>query len=206
VIAQAKKDGIMDSVIEAAQKSPVYKMAVDWKLALPLHPEYRTLPMVWYVPSLSPIQSAVDAGTLGMAGVIPDIKSLRIPLKYLANLLTAGDEKPIIRALERLLAMRAYKRAQNVEGVEDLAVLQQVGLTKKQVDEMYRYLAIANYEDRFVIPTGHREMNVPQAFGEKSGCGFTFGNGCSTGNSDVNMFGAKKIARRDVIKTFKVGN
>ena len=23
---------------------------------------------------------------------------------------------------------------------------------------MYRYLAIANYEDRFVIPTSHREL------------------------------------------------
>ncbi|PIN63767.1 respiratory nitrate reductase subunit beta, partial [Klebsiella pneumoniae] len=28
-------------------------MAMDWNLALPLHPEYRTLPMVWYVPPLS---------------------------------------------------------------------------------------------------------------------------------------------------------
>ena len=71
---------------------------------------------------------------------------------------------------------------------------------------MYRYLAIANYEDRFVIPTGHREMNVPEAYAEKSGCGFTFGNGCSTGNSDVNMFGAKKVARRDIIKTYNVGD
>ena len=52
MIAQARKDGVADSVIEAAQKSPVYKLAVDWKLALPLHPEYRTLPMVWYVPPL----------------------------------------------------------------------------------------------------------------------------------------------------------
>ena len=208
VIKQARKDGIADSIIEAAQKSPVYKMAVDWKLALPLHPEYRTLPMVWYVPSLSPIQSAADAGalgTVGKAGVIPDIRSLRIPMKYLANLLTAGDEEPIARALERLLAMRAYKRAENVEGIEDLQVLEDAGLTKKQADEMYRYLAIANYEDRFVIPTGHREMNVPEAYGEKSGCGFTFGNGCSDGHSDVNMFGGKKITRRNIIKTVNVG-
>ncbi len=42
VIEQALKDGIPQSVIEAAQQSPVYKMAMDWKLALPLHPEYRT--------------------------------------------------------------------------------------------------------------------------------------------------------------------
>ena len=44
--------------LEAARRSPVYKMAMDWKIAFPLHPEYRTLPMVWYVPPLSPIQSA----------------------------------------------------------------------------------------------------------------------------------------------------
>lgn len=36
VIEQALKDGIPQSVIDAAQQSPVYKMAMDWKLALPL--------------------------------------------------------------------------------------------------------------------------------------------------------------------------
>ena len=101
--------------------------------------------------------------------------------------------------------MRAYKRAEHVEGVEDLEVLKQAGLTKKVADDMYRYLAIANYEDRYVIPTGHREMNVPEAYAEKSGCGFTFGNGCSSGNNDMNMFGAKKITKRNVIKTFNAG-
>jgi nitrate reductase beta subunit len=25
-------------------------MAMEWKVAFPLHPEYRTLPMVWYIP------------------------------------------------------------------------------------------------------------------------------------------------------------
>ena len=39
-------------------RSPVWKMAMEWKVAFPLHPEYRTLPMVWYVPPLSPIQAA----------------------------------------------------------------------------------------------------------------------------------------------------
>ncbi len=42
---------------------------------------------------------------------------------------------------------------------------------------MYRYLAIANYEDRFVIPTSHREL-AEDAFPERNGCGFTFGDGC----------------------------
>ncbi len=191
VIEQARKDGIPDSVIAAAQKSPVYKMAMDWKLALPLHPEYRTLPMVWYVPPLSPIQTAHEAGHIGSSGVIPDVKSLRIPVKYLANMLTAGDEKPVVRALERMLAMRAYMRARHVEGVKDLDVLKQADLTEAQALEMYRYLAIANYEDRFVIPTAHREEAL-NAFPERGGCGFSFGNGCSDGNSVVNMFGGRK--------------
>jgi len=207
VIAQAKKDGVADSVIKAAQESPVYKLAVDWKLALPLHPEYRTLPMVWYVPSLSPIQTAAEAGDIGYvgkSGVIPDVDSLRIPMKYLANLLTAGDEKPVALALKRLLAMRAYKRGQNVDGIEDTDVLDDVGLTKKQVEEMYRYLAIANYEDRFVIPTGHRELNVPEAYEEQNGCGFTFGNGCGTGSSKLNMFGGKKSNQREIMIAVEV--
>lgn len=203
VIEEALKQGIPQNVIEAAQQSPVYKLAMDWKLALPLHPEYRTLPMVWYVPPLSPIQNAAAAGTVGMNGVIPDVDSLRIPLRYLANMLTAGDEKPVKRALKRLLAMRAFKRSQQVEGVQDLQVLEDVGLSVPQVEEMYRYLAIANYEDRFVVPSAHREDAMSDAFAERSGCGFSFGSGCS-GSSDTNMFGAKKANRRDVLKTVQI--
>ena len=204
VIAQARKDGIPDSVLESAQQSPVYKLAVDWKLALPLHPEYRTLPMVWYVPPLSPIQGAADSGTIGMSGVIPDVDSLRIPIQYLANMLTAGDEAPVRLALKRLLAMRAYKRSQHVEKQEELAVLEDVGLSVAQAEEMYRYLAIANYEDRFVVPTAHREQALEYAQAEANGCGFSFGNGCSDGNSDVNLFGGKKANRKDIISSVQI--
>jgi nitrate reductase beta subunit len=109
-----------------------------------------------------------------------------------------------VLALKRLLAMRAYKRSQNVEGVEDMDVLEDVGLSKQQVEEMYRYLAIANYEDRFVIPTGHRELNVPEAYEESNGCGFSFGNGCGTGNSKMNMFGAKKSNQREIMIAVEV--
>src|SRR5690606_39536722 len=101
---------------------------------------------------------------------------LRIPVRYLANLLTAGEEQPVIAALEKMIAMRAFKRAQHVDGVEDLAVLEQAGLTVAQVEDMYRYMAIANYEDRFVIPTSHRAY-AEEAYDMKGGCGFTFGNG-----------------------------
>ena len=197
VQAAARRDGIADDWIEAARRSPVYAMCKRWRIALPLHPEYRTLPMVWYVPPLSPIQAAAESGKMGMNGIIPDTQSLRIPIKYLANLLSAGKEAPIVTALDRLLAMRAYMRGKSVDGIANSSVLEQVGLTAAQVDEMYRYLAIANYEDRFVIPTNHQEL-VEDSFNEKGACGFSFGNGCAGGVSEGGLFGA----RRDGSKIF----
>jgi PAS domain-containing protein len=102
-----------------------------------------------------------------------------------------GDTAPVLLALKRLLAMRAYKRCQQVEGREDLALLQRVGLWVAQVEEMYRYLAIANYEDRFVIPSAHREY-AEDAFDLRGVCGFSFGNGCSDGPSEASLFGGTK--------------
>jgi nitrate reductase beta subunit len=177
--------------MEAARNSPVYKMAVDWKVALPLHPEYRTLPMVWYVPPLSPISAAANAGDIGVNGQIPDVKQLRIPVKYLANLLTAGDTFPVERALERMLAMRAYQREKHVDGRINMAVLDQVGMTQREVEDMYHVMAIANYEDRFVIPSTHREY-AENTFDVRGGCGFSFGNGCSDGASETSLFGGTK--------------
>ncbi|HEY7608620.1 MAG TPA: nitrate reductase subunit beta [Alphaproteobacteria bacterium] len=193
IIAQATKDGVPDAWLDAARNSPAYKMAIEWRVAFPLHPEYRTLPMVWYVPPLSPIQAAADAGTIAMSGELPDVRSLRIPVRYLANLLTAGDEAPVILGLERMMAMRAFMRSRNVDGVENRAVLERVGLSAAMVEEMYRVMAIANYEDRFVIPSTHREY-AENAYDLKSSCGFSFGNGCSDGASAPSLFSPKKKA------------
>jgi nitrate reductase / nitrite oxidoreductase, beta subunit len=197
VIAKAREDGIPEAWLTAARRSPTYKMAVDWRIAFPLHPEYRTLPMVWYVPPLSPITAAADAGRIAMANEMPDIRSLRVPVKYLANLLTAGDEVPLVNGLERMAAMRVYMRAKHVDGIDREAVLHKVGLTVAQVEEMYRYMAIADYEDRYVIPSTHREY-AESAFDLKGGCGFSFGNGCSDGMDGKGLFagGAKAPAVR----------
>jgi nitrate reductase beta subunit len=122
------------------------------------------------------------------------VRSLRIPLKYLANLLTAGKEEPVALALERMLAMRGYMRAKTIDGVIDEAIADRVGLTPGQIDEMYQIMAIANYEDRFVIPTAHRELGE-DAYDLRGSCGFSFGNGCSDGATGGNLFGAPKGAR-----------
>ena len=191
VIAQARADGVPEAWLDAARRSPIYKMAIDWRVAFPLHPEYRTLPMVWYVPPLSPIQSAASLGAIEHDGMMPDVKSLRIPVQYLANMLTAGEEAPVVSALERMLAMRAYMRAKSIDGVIDHAIAERVGLTAAAIDEMYQIMAIANYEDRFVIPTSHRE-GAEDAYGIRGACGFSFGNEASGGRTELGLFGPVK--------------
>jgi nitrate reductase beta subunit len=176
-------------------------MAVEWKIAFPLHPEYRTLPMVWYVPPLSPIQSAAEAGKMSVQDGMPDVRSLRIPLRYLANLLTAGDEEPIAAALERMLAMRAYMRAKSVEGRIDESIPARVGLTRNRIEEMYRIMALAAYEDRYVIPTARREFDE-NAYVLRGSSGFGFGER-TLGKTKVNLFGggadrAKREPRMDI--------
>ena len=193
VQAEALKQGIAQSWIDAACKSPVYKMAMEWKVAFPLHPEYRTLPMVWYIPPLSPIQSVIESGMVGEKGIIPDVKDLRIPVRYLANLLTAGKEEPIVKALETMIAMRRYMRSKSVEKVADVGALSGTHLQAEQVEEMYRIMALAAYDDRFVIPSSHKEL-VENTFEDKASCGFSFGNGCSDGYNKDSLFGQKKAS------------
>ena len=199
VIAQARRDGVPEAWLTAAKNSPVWKMAMEWKVAFPLHPEYRTLPMVWYVPPLSPIQSAAEGGKLPVDGEIPDVRSLRIPVRYLANLLTAGEEEPVVSGLERMLAMRAFMRAKTIDGVIDENLAARVGLTSAQIEEMYHIMAIANYEDRFVIPSAHRETSE-DAYDLRGSCGFRFGNGCSDGSSKASLFGSPSKKSANALK------
>ena len=191
---QARRDGVPETWIEAATRSPIWKMAFEWKVAFPLHPEYRTLPMVWYVPPLSPIQSAAEAGKMTVNDGMPDVRSLRIPLRYLANLLTAGAEEPIAQALERMLAMRAYMRSKTVEGVIDEGIARKVGLSGAVIEEMYRYMGLAAYEDRYVIPTTHRE-DAEDAYWLRGAAGFAFREG-SNGTTKADLFGRRQQTPR----------
>jgi nitrate reductase beta subunit len=167
VVDEAISQGIPQSYIEAAQRSPVYKLALDWGLAFPLHPEFRTLPMVWYVPPLSPVVKFFEDSDDDLDN--PEV--MRIPLTYLANLLTAGDEEPIRLALRRLMALRSYMRSKRLEGEVDIGILEKAGMTEEMAAGMYRLLAIAKYRDRFVIPTVKKEKEV-DLYREQGAAGF----------------------------------
>ncbi len=156
VVAEAERASISQEWIEAAQASPIYKLIVDYQVALPLHPEYRTMPMVWYIPPLSPVVDVLsstghdgeDAGNLFGA-----IDALRIPVEYLAELFTAGDVGPVRASLQRLAAMRAHMRRANLGEPVDPEIAKSVRLAPAEIEAMYRLLAIAKYEHRYVIPS-----------------------------------------------------
>jgi len=178
VAEQARNDGIPEDWIEAARRSPVYQLAVRWRIALPLHPEFRTLPMVWYIPPLSPIVSRVKGGEseANPWDVFPAIEEMRIPISYLANLLTAGDAAPVRRALRKLVALRGYMRARNLGVAPDRKVLDAAAMTATEAAAMYRLLALGRYDERFVVPTSHREMSE-NAYAEQGMKGFPFVEG-----------------------------
>src|SRR5262252_6095287 len=178
VQAQAARDGIPRDWIEHARRSPVYTLAIRHRVALPLHPEYRTLPMVWYVPPLSPVVNVLerDGFEADPDDVFPAIDRLRIPVDYLANLLAAGDPEVIRSVLRRLAAMRAFMRKQQVLGERDVAGAADAGMAPEDLEDLYRLLAIAKYEDRYVIPQAHTEL--AQRLAELPGtCGLDFDGG-----------------------------
>ncbi|GLX10212.1 nitrate reductase subunit beta [Microbispora sp. NBRC 16548] len=163
VIAAARASGIPEDWLEAAGNSPIHKLIFDYGVALPLHPEYRTMPMVWYIPPLSPVVDVLrETGHDGerAGNLFGAIDALRIPIGYLAELFSAGDPEPVRAVLRRLAAMRSYMRGINLAGERDESIPAAVGLRGDQIEEMYRLLAIAPYGERYVIPKAHAEQGA----------------------------------------------
>jgi nitrate reductase beta subunit len=184
VIAAAKANGIADSTIAAAQASPIYKFVKEWKIALPLHAEFRTLPNLFYVPPLLPVMASVseqeksDSPELNpiaknwddkwlydtsLSSIFGTIDNLRMPLKYMANMFSAGNEDLIADKLKKLMAIRIYRRHKTVGDItadKSAAALRDVNLTEAQAEAIYNLTSLAKFEERFVIPAAHREQAI----------------------------------------------
>jgi nitrate reductase / nitrite oxidoreductase, beta subunit len=188
VIRAAKANGIDDGWIEAAQQSPLYKFVKVWDLALPLHPEYRTMAMMYYIPPLSPVVSVIeeDLFRLDLSPEEHDFElfhrldAARMPVKYLANLFTGGNEEIIHGVLRKMLAVRVYMRRKTVDGVIDEAtieLLKDAGTSPDEAEAIYHLTTQPNLEERFVMPPYHREMSVeawkdPLAHKGETGLGY----------------------------------
>ena len=165
VVAGARKNGIQDDVLAYAQRSPVYRYVMDWKLALPLHAEHRTLPMLFYVPPLLPVmaQSGDRGYDTSIEEFLGSIDSYRLPVTYMASLFGAGNEGVVRYALRKQLAVRHYRRAVTAGDVDmDAArrMLAAVDCTVEEAEAIYRLTSIAALDERFVIPPMHREEAI----------------------------------------------
>ena len=182
VIAAARDNGIHDSVIESAQKSPVYKFVKIWKIALPPHIEFRTLPMLFYVPPMAPVMSSRDDGTVKNISddLFHDIDDARVPMKFFANMFGAGHEGVVRYALRKQKAVRWFRRAVTVGDVP-MAVaermLREAECSRDEAEAIYRLTSLCTFDDRFVIPPMHREeaiemMEDPLEHQQSAGFGF----------------------------------
>ncbi len=172
VIAAAREAGIDEGWIRSAQTSPMYRFVKEWRLALPLHPEFRTMAMMYYVPPLSPVVSTIENGLVKLGGKPVDdmsyfhnIDEARVPIKYLANLMAAGNEAPVREIMKKLLVVRAYMRGKTVKGKiapEVQAAMAEAGLTAKTIEEIYYLTTMPTIEERFVLPPYHREFQIEQ--------------------------------------------
>ncbi len=195
VEAQARADGIADNWIAAAKRSPAYKMAVDWKIAFPLHPEYRTLPMVWYVPPLSPIQSHANAGAIET--------HRRNPRRALAAHSGALSRQPADGRRRGADRHGAGTHAGDAHLLPPAPARRGRRPLRPGAGRAYgragRGHAPLPRDRQLRGPLRHPDQpsrRGEDAYGLKGSCGFTFGNGCDFGPPHSTLFGGKMGRRK----------
>ncbi len=165
VIAAAKANGIPDSTIESAQKSPVYKFVIEWGIALPLHPEFRTVPNLFYVPPLISSMGSVKNGNYKTVGdnLWGTIEESRLPVQYLANLFSNGDMDVIRGVLKKLMVVRNVRRLETVGDVDRNLLHEQLAETQytpETANDIYRLTSLPTMDERIVIAPSHREEAI----------------------------------------------
>ncbi|GAB4370872.1 MAG: nitrate reductase subunit beta [Calditrichia bacterium] len=164
VVEHARSNNIHDAMIQAAQQSPVYRFVKEWELALPLHPEFRTLPMLFYVPPLLPVMGNQHNETYQSAqDFFSSLENARIPIQYLAALFSAGNTQVVAQAYKKLIAVRLFKRAQSVGDIseEEIKKALNAGNTSpEEAEAIYQLTSLSTFKERFVIPPMAREMAI----------------------------------------------
>jgi nitrate reductase beta subunit len=165
VIYNALKSGMPQSTLDSAAKSPVWKFVKEWGIALPIHPEFRTIPNLFYVLPLLPYMASMENERYDTtsANLFDDSEKARLPMRYLANLFSGGDTTIIMNILRKLKAVRTHRRSVTVGDItreQADAELRNSGYTPGIADEIFRMTTLAHLQDRFVIPPSHREEAI----------------------------------------------
>lgn len=156
VVSAARSGGVPEDVIASARISPVYRLVKEFRIALPLHAEFRTLPMLYYVPPLLPVTASAGEGKRGVAeDLFGSLANARVPVRYLAGMLSAGNEGVVVAAMKKLIATRVHARARSVGDVPEdelRRALAEGDTTPEEAEAIYRLTALSKYEERFVPP------------------------------------------------------
>ena len=103
-----------------------------------------------------------------------------MPLRYMANLFSGGNEEVVAAVFRKLIAARAYKRSQTgkEKPTEEMQqALSQANTTGEEIDAIYRLTSLPTYDERFVVPPMAREVAVGQTidpYKHKPAAGFGF--------------------------------
>lgn len=189
VIESARRNGISEEFITAAQKSPVWKYVMEWKLALPLHVEYRTMPMLFYVPPLLPVMGKTGDGAYenDKSGFFSGLETARLPIKYLASLFSAGNTQIIEDVMKKLMAVRYYKRSIDMgefDVKQSLNVLREAKTTPDEAEQIYALTALASPFERYALPPIQREEAIQGTCNPeicKGSCGLGFADSAQRG-------------------------
>jgi nitrate reductase beta subunit len=108
------------------------------------------------------------------------IDECRLPMKYLANLFSAGDELTILKVIKKLYAVRMHRRSSTVNDVPQQVaetILKEAELETETADAIYRLTSLPKVDDRFVIPPMYREVAInmlesTESFKGNQGFGF----------------------------------
>ena len=186
IIAAAKANGVTEQQIAAAQNSPSYKFFKKWKLALPLHPEFRTLPMLFYVPPMLPVLGRMKEGIYdsstneGLGSMLNSLDNARIPIRYMASLFSAGNEEIVREVYRKQIAVRLYKRSQRVKDISAAEAEEALRIgktTPEEAEAIFNLTSLPTMEERFVIPAFAREEAIEQSldpYTHKPAAGFGY--------------------------------
>ena len=135
--------------------------------------------MVWYVPPLSPIVSALETDgyeadpDAGLPGDRADADPGRLPRQPARRRRRRGDPR---RAAPPGGDARPHAQARGPRRARRGDAATAVGMSVDDVEDMYRLLAIANYDDRYVIPQAHAEL-ADRLMEQQGTCGLDFEGG-----------------------------
>jgi nitrate reductase beta subunit len=152
VAAAARRNGIPERSLEEATESPVYSSIVDWKIAHPLHPEFRTLPMFFYIPPVGPIlRGGQETGERLSDSPAEVLKERHSDSEMLSQLFSAERPSEIELSLKRLLAIRAHRVALSGEGQDTKVAerwLTEAGLDAGDADRIAEAFKIGSVLER----------------------------------------------------------